>query len=56
MIYLYQCEDCKTEQEKNHRLTEDNKEPCDRCGAPADKLKRLVNFTARGAHSSWSVK
>ena len=54
MIYLYQCEKCKTEQEKEHRMADENQEPCSNCKAPAKKLKRLVNFTAKGAHSSWS--
>ena len=56
MTYLYECTECSAEQEKNHRLTEENKEPCVKCNAPAEKLKRLVNFTARGGHSSWGVR
>lgn len=55
MIYLYECTKCNTEQEKEHKMAENNKEPCERCSAPASKLKRLINVTAKGGHSSWRV-
>lgn len=54
MIYNYECQNCKKEQEKIHKLAETNQEPCEACNAPPEKLKRLISTTSKGAHSSWS--
>jgi len=55
MIYLYQCEECEHEQEVEHKLNEENTEPCQQCQAPVEKMKRLINMRDGGVpHVSWS--
>jgi len=51
MIYSYQCQKCKTEQEKWHKLEEQNTEPCEKCGAPPKQLKKLL--AAVRPHGTW---
>ena len=51
MIYEYECKKCKEIQEKNVKMSEENKEPCEKCGAPASELKRIMSVTPK--HGSW---
>jgi putative FmdB family regulatory protein len=50
--YDYECQDCKTVQEKDHKMSETNKEPCEKCNASAEKLKKLLSPVSK--HLSWS--
>ncbi len=55
MIYLYQCDKCKHEQEIEHKVNDKNVKPCEKCNADPAFLKRLINFApAHGKHVSWS--
>jgi len=53
MRYDYECQECKEIQEKDHRMNEKNKEKCVACGAPPEKLKKLIS-AMRTKHGSWS--
>lgn len=52
MIFDYECEECKLVQEKWHKLNEENKEPCNQCGADSTRLKKLLGKPK--PHISWS--
>lgn len=54
MIYLYCCEDCGTEQEKVHKMNDPLEEPCEKCNAKPEKLKKQINWSYKGSHVSWS--
>ena len=51
-LYEYACTVCKHIQEKTHKIAEVNTEPCDKCGAEAEKLKK--NLSPIRPHGSWS--
>lgn len=50
--YEYVCEDCKEVQEKDHKMNDLNEEPCEKCKAPPEKLKKQLSPI--GQHGSWS--
>ena len=54
MIYDYRCEECGHEQEKQHKLAEENEEPCEACKAPPEKLKKIITKAVQ-PHVSWST-
>ena len=44
VIIEYECEECGEVQDKwLHRLASVNEEKCDKCGAPAEKLQKLLS-------------
>jgi putative FmdB family regulatory protein len=53
MIYEYECTKCKKIQEKWHKMNETNNEPCEKCGAEAKYLKKLLS-PQKVKHGSWS--
>ena len=53
MRYDYLCTVCQHVQEKDHKINEVNSEPCDKCGAPAEKLKKQLSPIR--PHGSWST-
>jgi predicted nucleic acid-binding Zn ribbon protein len=52
MQYCYKCNKCLHEQEVQHKLNEENKDPCDKCGAEPKLMTRIMSLTA-GRHGSW---
>ena len=52
MIFEYECKKCGHEQEKWHRMNDKNTEPCEKCDAPAEKLKKILS-AQRIRHGSW---
>ncbi len=54
MIYAYECQECGLEQEKWHKLDEENEKPCEKCEAPPEKLKKII-AKAVPRHVSWST-
>jgi len=53
MQYEYECKKCGHEQTKNVKLVDKTtKEPCDKCGATAKNLKRILS--AHPKHGSWA--
>ena len=55
MIYSYKCQICGHEQEIWHKMNDKNTEPCEKCKAPAKKMKKQTNWQpAHGQHGSWS--
>lgn len=57
MIYEYECQKCKTVQEKHVKLGQENKEACEKCKAPPKHLKRVLSAHAKMTFnwSKWSV-
>ena len=53
MIYEYKCEECQNVQEVWHKMAEKNTEPCNKCNASVDKMKKIMSVPA-GPHISWS--
>jgi putative FmdB family regulatory protein len=53
IIYEYECLVCGKIQEKWHEMGETNNEPCDKCGATSEHLKKILS-PQRTKHSSWS--
>ena len=51
-LYDYICTECDTVQEKSHSYKVKNKESCEKCEAPAKKLKKQLSPI--GPHISWS--
>jgi len=55
MQYEYKCKKCGCEQVKNVKLADKvTKEPCEKCGAKAKFLKRILS--AHPKHGSWQPK
>lgn len=52
MQYTYKCTACDHEQEVQHKLNEPNTQPCEKCCADPEELKRIMSLTT-GRHSSW---
>lgn len=54
IIYEYECKICGDVQEKWHERCENNTECCEKCGASADNLKKVLS-PQKVKHSSWST-
>jgi predicted nucleic acid-binding Zn ribbon protein len=54
MIYLFECQECKEEQEIECRLSEKDEQFCVKCDAPPEKMKQLIN-THFEKDVSWSL-
>jgi putative FmdB family regulatory protein len=52
-LYDYKCKVCDTVQEKQHKMTESNEEPCSKCNAPPKEL--IKQLSAIQPHVSWSL-
>lgn len=53
MIYLFQCQECGKEQEIICKLVEKDEQRCQKCNAPPEKMRQLIN-THLTPDVSWS--
>jgi len=52
-MYDYVCTECGRVQEKTHKISENNTEPCEECGAPPESLEK--KFSSFSKHVSWTT-
>jgi predicted nucleic acid-binding Zn ribbon protein len=57
MIYLFECQECGKEQEIECKLAEKDKQSCQKCDAPPEKMKQLINtrFEKNVTWSKWNI-